>query len=698
MPLKQKNSIYFFILFLNFSIPLNVRANPYENLLFSDDVPQLVQDQTRYALNLRKIVLRELLLTRIVLQNYLAALDNLKFNQGATLALQLHTRITRDPTLSPVLSLLEELENGAETVTIDQSQDFIERSLLTSWELFQYDLTLRKMKTEEERNIRFNITYEDKKPCLLTQWVGPRVYEAYRPVLKIRGGYNSLDQHPSYQYFLENIEQLNQSRRYTLSTFQLLNIPMEMRFLSQNITLYHSILAAGFEMNPQDFVVSSIYQEYPPEKVNGLNIDQALTQKSMDRIKKALEKGIYQALLINEEAIDYLSGNWNFWQSAISLDLATEVLEKLSFLTLYNYLCEKASQHYKSSLYAQLLNQQLLDIYEKNKKDGEYIKNVILGVSLASSILLGPSGWIAAGIFMTASTSYAILSYQQYVESFSQKEIISALYHCVKLSSLIEDEEWENCIEIFEGNKNEFYLSALALGLEPLFIGRFYLGLKATQQGGWQASRAYLKSLFIRSEPKGRFLPYLERKVFRLKNPKLSKLNWKTMWALGFIYLLADISTPQASEDTAKAVQKFNNIISQEGLKERYLQLSESSYELFDQYDKDNNTHVFSLMVKDHHHLEKNFLRFYDDAELDNDNECFVFLRNGVFYMPSSILKNGNAKNIVFEIAKHIYILTFSKVADKDSNPYKNNDEELFADAEKFAYECGGIPFVEESK
>ena len=445
----------------------------------------------------------------------------------------------------------------------------------------------------------------------------------------------------------------------------------------------------------QDFIILDLPSYSIPSSIYALDIDQALTPTSLENAKKAWNVALRKGLELNHEALLHIIDAYHGTER-LDQNFVEKLLSSLSFLAQFQYFKNEVEhkyfQHHK--LYSELLNQHLLNIYQEKETQYQERTTIILSVSLAAGIIAGPSSWIAAGIFMAGGAGYAALSYQEYSKNSAHQDVISSLFHSVDIASVIDEAEWDEVFELNQSSQKEFYLSALALGLEPLFMARLFLGLRATKQGGWQASKKYLKSLFVKEEPSGRLATLIDRKILRLKKPVLSKLNWKTMWTLGFLYLVTDISTPQSKEEGAERDEEFEKMIQEPSSRQKYLKLSEEVYDLFQKYDTENGTKIFSLLLRDHTNLQKNYVRFYKteggDTELD---ALSTFLRNGTFYLPDFILTRGSAENVVFEIAKHIYELTFIRLIDQDSSPYKDDESELVSDAEKFAYECGGIPF-----
>ena len=227
--LKFRNEI------LDIGIPVDKSVSPQKKDLFN------------LALQAHSLVLEKLFLTRIVLQNYLFTFSNEKFSKNAQLPLSLLPLLSH-PRFKTHLPLATEIENGGEKVSSEEEEKFLKRSVITAWEAFQYDLQLKKMDSEERSHVREKLLIREEVPCLLTEILGKDVYDGTCPEFRVKGGHESVNDHPDMKTLEQQITVNEQYRDMTLATFQLLETPFysPIPFEEPMYLLYGIILAQFF--------------------------------------------------------------------------------------------------------------------------------------------------------------------------------------------------------------------------------------------------------------------------------------------------------------------------------------------------------------------------------------------------------------------------------------------------------------------
>ena len=235
---------------LDIGIPVAKSVSPQKKELFN------------IALQAHNLVLEKLLLTRIVLQNYLFTFNNEKFSKNAELPESL-LHLLPHPRFKTHLPRATEIENGGEKVSFEEEENFLKRSVITAWEAFQYDLQLKKMDSQERSHLREELLIHEEIPCLLTEILGKDVYDGTCPKLRVKGGYESVNDHPDMKNLEDKITANGQYRGMTLATFQLLETPFYsgIPFEEPMYLLYGLILAKAFNQNPD------IFKYAPPRKM-----------------------------------------------------------------------------------------------------------------------------------------------------------------------------------------------------------------------------------------------------------------------------------------------------------------------------------------------------------------------------------------------------------------------------------------------
>ncbi len=656
------------------------------------------KDLFNVALKAHSLVLEKLLLTRIVLQNYLYTLSGEKFSDDALLPNSLFS-LTSHPRFEMHMPLVVEIENGGEKVSPEEEESFLKRSIITAWETFQYDLQLKKMDTEIRSDLREQLTIRETVPCLATKILGRDIYDGTYPEFKVKDGYKTVNDHPDMKNLEDQIHTNEQHRQMTLATFQLLETPFysSIPFEAPLYFLYGLILANAFNQN------TNIFRYAPPKKMkarfyaneqyyNQFSIEKALEPRSIQRVKQAWVLGIHEALKINTKAITYLMDDL-FFQKTYSEKNVNKVIEKLSFVAQYSSLKQEIveiSSNSISAVYMESLFQELNQIFIQQEESFQSLQTfvfVVTGICLALSLFAGPTAWIAAGVVATTVLSYAALaSYQRYQRREGEADIIASFYYTQDLAPLISDKEFHDALYLSEDSLHDFIISGISVGLEPLFFIRMLAGVKRTYDGGWLLAKSHLRNSIIREAPKGRVLPWLEQKVLRLKNPKLSRLNWKTITGALCLWLAVDYFRGQEGIPTYLGDEVsgfFNNPLN----KEKFLDKTVTALKLLQEYDRNNHSQLFSLYSVDRDDINNNFIGI--------TQAFWTIPKYGKFYIPQEIIENGTAENIVYEITKTTYLVIFSSTLESENNftNREQNQELLQQQAHEFALECGGLPY-----
>ena len=709
----KKNKKLLFKLFVSFLIlaHINLIATPYvyaaprfknEVLDIGIPVDKSVSPQKKalfnIALQTHSLVLEKLFLTRIVLQNYLFAFSNEKFSKNAQLPLSLLPLLSH-PRFKTHLPLATEIENGGEKVSSEEEEKFLKRSVITAWEAFQYDLQLKKMDSEERSHLREKLLIREEVPCLLTEILGKDVYDGTCPKFRVKGGYETVNDHPNMENLEKQITANEQYRGMTLATFQLLETPFysPIPFEEPMYLLYGLILAKAFNQNTQ------LFQYAPPRKMRArffayesyyqqFSIEKALEPASLKRVREAWVRGLNEALKINTQSITYLMDDL-FYQNSYSEKEVDRVIEKLSFVAQYASLRQEILERQDASMspvYIEALFQNLNQVFAEQEASFQSMQIfvfVISGVCLAVSLFSGPVGWVIAGAVATTVLSYAaVAAYNRYEKRSSEAAIIASFYYSDNLVPLISDEEFKDAIHLSEDSLQDFIIAGISAGLEPLFFVRMLTGAKRIYDGGWLLAKSHLRNILIREAPKGRVLPWFEQKVLRLKNPKLSRLNWKTittglcLW-LTLDYYKGEEIPPYLGGD--ELLDFFNDPMN----KALFLNKTSAALTLLQEYDSSHNSQLFSLYSADRENVSHNFIGI--------TQAFWTIPKYGKFYIPQEIIEKGTALNIVYEVAKATYLVIFGTSSESENNfeNFEHNQELLTQQAHEFALECGGMPW-----
>ena len=215
-------------------------------------------------------------------------------------------------------------------------------------------------------------------------------------------------------------------------------------------------------------------------------------------------------------------------------------------------------------------------------------------------------------------------------------------------------------------------------------------GVKKIHEGGWLLAKSHLRNILVREAPKGRVLPWLEQKVLRLKNPKLSRLNWKTITGALCLWLSLDYFRGGEGEIPPylggdELLDFFNDPVN----KALFLNKTSAALTLLQEYDRNNHSQLFSLYSIDRDDINNNFIGI--------TQAFWTIPKYGKFYIPQEVIEKGTAPNIVYEVAKTTYLVIFSSALQSDMSfeDTDHNQELLEQQAHEFALECGGKPFSE---
>ncbi|MBI2608446.1 MAG: hypothetical protein HYW47_02475 [Deltaproteobacteria bacterium] len=682
--------------------PQSKNFRPEHSLSFVvTDVSQRKADLFNYAMKLRSTVIEQLLITRVALQTYLYTFKGENLSYEEDLLPQTKQALLQN-TLPGTASLLLQLDNGGQKLSDEQKNQFLEKSIITSWEVFKYDLTIKRLDVWDRKyDLESSFCETVQVPCVASYYL-PNWFDGTYPKTRPIGGYKTIEDNPLYKNELQNFEMrldlLIEDRKKALGTFQLLGLPMKQPlFSAPYFLLYSHILSEAFDLPLENF-------KYAPARIHrnsrwyvnqtfleSLKVEQALTRDSFKRVEKAWIVGLEEALQNNKKSLEHLTQDV-FLKVAFDKADIYEALEKLAFLSHYSSLKQETIEVFKlgyQKVYIEVLNQELKALFEQQEDSYYTTLYVIIGVSIAATFILGPSSWILAGILIAGSLYAAGSSYLRYTQRASEKNLIASLFYTDSRVSLISEEEFEQAIELSDKSLRDLIIAGISLGLEPLFFIRFMAGVKGLGNGKWLLSKSFFKNLLIRDVPNGKWLPAIERTLLRVKNPVISRINFKTVWqSLWIIPLLWVFLPPRESLSSSPTFgEEIDQYLKNPYNKNQFLSKSLKALSILEKYDEKNNTHLFSL-------FHVNPQDPYDGVIGIHEYPSTIAL-SGKFYIHFEIIKNGTAQNIVYEIAEALYIQVFFEMAtqEKNSSFGSNSTDTLQEEAEDFARACGGIPF-----